>query len=221
MGLTWWGFCDYNNNLGLLSTRNEENNAMNVNTQWFRARLADKQLSQRQLAKLMNLDPAAVSLALRGQRRMTNEEARQMADLLGVKATELLRQLGVAITDDVKRTPIVGYIDGLGVVTPLPAGTHDRIEGPADLPDHSYALQRRAVNDLSDGWLFFVSGTHEDPDAVVDHLAICTSATGKSYLAHLRRGYKAGTYNLVGNSTEIIENQSLAWAAPVLWVKPV
>lgn len=194
---------------------------MNVNTQWFRARLADKELSQRQLAKLMKLDPGAVSLMLRGQRRMTNEEVRLLAWVLGVKATEVLRQLGVAITDDIKNTPIVGYIDGLGVVTPLPAGTHDRIAGPADLPNQSYALQRRAVNDLSDGWLFFVSGSHEDPNAVVDHLAICTTAPGKSYLAHLRRGYKAGTFNLVGNSTEIIENQSLAWAAPVLWVKPV
>lgn len=193
----------------------------NVNTQWFRSRLADKQLSQRQLAKLMKLDPGAVSLALRGQRRMTNEEVRTLADLLGVKATEVLRQLGIPVSDDVRRVPVAGYIDAQGVVTPLPNGTHDRIEGPADLPDHSYALQKRAVNDLSDGWLFFVSGSHDEPSSVVDHLAICTSTQGKTYLAHLRRGYKAETFNLVSNAGNILENQSLAWAAPVLWVKPV
>ena len=50
---------------------------MPMQTEWFKQKLAERKLSQRQLAKLMGLDPAAVSLMLRGQRKMTNEEAHQ------------------------------------------------------------------------------------------------------------------------------------------------
>lgn len=194
---------------------------MPINTQWFRDKLRDKELSQRKLAKYLKLDPAAVSLLLRGQRRMTTDEANAIAGLLGVKTSEVLRQAGVPVSDDVRRVPVAGYIDASGVVTPLPAGTHDRIIGPADLPDHAYALQKRAVNDLSDGWMFYVSGTHDAPQIVVDHLAICTTTQGRTYLSHLRRGYKADTFNLVSNAGAILENQSIAWASPVLWVKPL
>lgn len=50
-----------------------------MNTEWFRQLLSTRKLSQRGLAKLMELDPAAVSLMLRGQRKMTNEEAHQVS----------------------------------------------------------------------------------------------------------------------------------------------
>lgn len=43
-----------------------------MNTKWFRQRLKELELSQRGLAKLLDLDAAAVSYMLRGQRRMTS-----------------------------------------------------------------------------------------------------------------------------------------------------
>lgn len=55
-----------------------------MNIDWFRHLIAAKKLSQRKLAKLLDLDPAAISLMLRGQRRMTNAEAHQMSIILGV-----------------------------------------------------------------------------------------------------------------------------------------
>ena len=55
-----------------------------MNTEWFRQLLSTRKLSQRGLAKLLELDPAAVSLMLRGQRKMTNEEAHQISMILGV-----------------------------------------------------------------------------------------------------------------------------------------
>lgn len=40
-----------------------------VNTKWFSERLAERDMSMRRLAKLLELDPSAVSLMLRGSAR--------------------------------------------------------------------------------------------------------------------------------------------------------
>ena len=65
-----------------------------VDTRWFQDRLADKRLSQRQLAARMNLDPAAVSLMLRGRRKMSAAEAAEIARYLGVEVDEVLNHAG-------------------------------------------------------------------------------------------------------------------------------
>lgn len=69
-----------------------------IDTRWFQNQLADKRLSQRQLAKRMDLDPAAVSLMLRGKRKMTANEAVEIANMLGVSADEVLMRAGSAPT---------------------------------------------------------------------------------------------------------------------------
>jgi len=68
-----------------------------VDTRWFQDRLADKRLSQRQLAARMNLDPAAVSLMLRGRRKMSAAEAAEIARYLGVEVDDVLHHAGVQI----------------------------------------------------------------------------------------------------------------------------
>lgn len=65
-----------------------------IDTRWFQDRLADKRLSQRKLASMMNLDPAAVSLMFRGKRKMSAAEASEIAKLLGVEASEVLMRAG-------------------------------------------------------------------------------------------------------------------------------
>lgn len=65
-----------------------------VDTRWFVERLADCRMSQRGLARLMNLDPSAVSLMLRGKRRMTASEAAEIARFLGVPPEEVLLRAG-------------------------------------------------------------------------------------------------------------------------------
>lgn len=64
-----------------------------MNTRWFRDRLKTIELSQRGLAKLLDVDAAAVSYMLRGKRKMTLQEANRIGQILGV-----LRELGPART---------------------------------------------------------------------------------------------------------------------------
>ena len=193
-----------------------------MNTEWFRQVLAAKKLSQRGLAKLMELDPAAVSLMLRGQRKMTNEEAHQMSLILGVKTTEVLRQAGIAVSDDVRHVKVMGYVDSEEVVTLFPRRTHDKVVGPADCPEGTYALQKRSPNHPHDGWMLFVSPAEDDPRAHLGQLCCVAMDNGEHAVAFIQRGYRTGTFNLIngGNGLAIRTDASIVWASRVLWIKP-
>lgn len=192
-----------------------------MNTQWFRGLIADKKLSQRKLAAMMDLDPAAVSLMLRGQRGMSPEEAHRMSQILGVTTTEVLRQAGVAVTDDVRTVSISAWVNEGGVVTLLPDKTHDKVIGPADCPAGTFAVQVRAPSTVQDGWLAYVSPSEVDPPIHLEKLCLVASTMGALSLAILKRGYRNGTYNLIAWPSFVPCNDAMvAWCSPVLWIKP-
>lgn len=66
-----------------------------VDSRWFQSQLALNRLSQRRLAKLIGLDPSAVSLMFRGKRRMTAEEAAMVSRLLNVDVQEVMTRAGI------------------------------------------------------------------------------------------------------------------------------
>lgn len=193
-----------------------------MNTEWFRQVLASKKLSQRRLAALMELDPAAISLMLRGQRRMTNEEAHQMSIILGVKTTEVLRQAGIQVSDDVRHVKVTGYIDADAVVTLFPKRTHDKVVGPADCPEGTYALQMRTPGNQKDGWMYFVSPSEDDPRAHLGQLCCVALENGDHLVAFVQRGYRSGTFNLLqsGTAEALRTDCVVVWASRILWIKP-
>lgn len=68
-----------------------------VDTRWFQNQLADRHISQRKLAKLLDLDPAAVSLMFRGRRKMSAAEAAEVSRVLNVDVDEVLRRAGIGL----------------------------------------------------------------------------------------------------------------------------
>lgn len=192
-----------------------------MNTEWFRQLLAAKKLSQRKLAKLLELDPAAVSLMLRGQRKMTNAEAHQLSIILGVAITEVLRQAGIEVIDDVRRVKVTGFIDKSSTVTLFPKRTHDKVIGPADCPEGTYALQMRNPQSPKDGWMYFVSPSEDDPRNHLGMFCCIALDNGEHLVSFVQRGYRTGTYNLVRCTGEMVRNDcNVVWASRILWVKP-
>ncbi len=191
---------------------------MPLNRPWFQERLRTLKISQRQLAARIGLDPAAVSYMLAGKRAMSMDEAKAIADIFLVPVTEVMRQAGIDVLDDVRKVPIAGFIGTNGAVTLLPKGTHDMVMAPADVPTGSFALQVRMVQSPFDGWLVFVSGQQQEPAEVIDKLAVLALSDGQLMQAIVRRGYKQGLYNLViaSDTNRVRENKQVAWAARVL-----
>jgi hypothetical protein len=194
-----------------------------INKQWFVEQLESHKISQRGLAKKIGVDPAAISYTLSGSRKMTMPEAKAIADVLLLPVTEVMRQAGIEVLDDVRKVDVAGYIGSASGVTLLPQGTHDTAIAPPDVPSGSFALQVRMVQTTYDGWLYFVSGQQQEPEQVLDRLCLVAVDDGRLLLAIVRRGYKRSLYNLVlsPDTTAVLENQKVAWAAPVLWIQPI
>ena len=194
-----------------------------VDRDWFRARLVDIQMSQRKLAKHLDLDPAAVTLMLRGERRITAPEAQQIAELFSVPVTEILRRAGVDVRDDVRKVHLSGYLTPEASIEQIEEGDAEYIEAPADVPGGSYAVQVRDHASPHNGWVMIISGDRVDPERVIDRACACSVGDGRLVTGVLKKGYKRGTYNLVITATkpQILENASIEWASPILWIKPL
>jgi transcriptional regulator with XRE-family HTH domain len=102
-----------------------------VDTRWFHNKLQDKQMSQRGLAKLLDLDPAAVSLMLKGRRKMSAAEAAEIANLLGVSVDEVLTRSGAGMPVKKSAAP-VNFVQPLRDVQ---GGDADMLELPVPMSD--------------------------------------------------------------------------------------
>lgn len=108
-----------------------------VESAWFKGRLSDRNLSQRQLAKHLGLDPAAVSLMLRGRRKANAKEIAEMARLLGVGVDEVMTRLGAGVP--VKRASSVeGRVEAVAAIE-RPAEGGDMLNIPVPMSDGSTA----------------------------------------------------------------------------------
>lgn len=194
-----------------------------IDQAWFQEKLRNLKISQRQLAKRIGLDPAAVSYMFAGKRTMSMDEAKAIADIFLVPVTEVMRQAGIEVLDDVRKVPIAGYVGPHCAVTLLPLGTHDMVMAPADVPVGSFAVQMRDVANPKDGWLHFISGLQQPPEDCLDKWCIVAMADGQLVYAGIKRGYKQKLFNLIlfcGSSNTVFENREVAWAARVLWIQP-
>lgn len=193
-----------------------------VNTKWFKDRLAQRDLSMRKLAKLMDLDPAAVSRMLRGQRDMTKLEANKISGLLTVPVTEVLRQAGVPVTEDSRALPLKARVDAAGMLHTIANKNPRRVNAPHDVPAAGLVVQIRAPDVPSDGWMFFAAAFDSRVEGFIDRLCIVELKKHGHALGVLKRGYDGERYNLVPfTGAHPIENVDPVSAAPVLWIRPV
>lgn len=199
--------------------------ASRIDTNWFTRQLADAQLSQRQLAKKMGVDPSAISLMFRGRREMRMTEAAEIASLIGVPVADVLQHAGLPMAPaSVRSVPIVGYIDGEGEIHADWNREADRVAAPSDAPQRTVALQYKTAMsrlELVDGWVVFTtppSGSI-NPDAV-GRLCCVNIRNGVTLIRHLRRGYKPRTYNLLAPFGAVsVDNIDVEWATPVLAIR--
>lgn len=193
-----------------------------VNTKWFRERLSERDMSMRRLAKLLELDPSAVSLMLRGRRVMTADEANRISGLLTIPVTEVLAQAGIPIEEDARQMPVKAWCDGRAALHTVTAKNPRRIAAPRDVPGGGLAVQVRAPELSMDGWVLFSGAFDSRVDALIDRLCIVELRGDGHMVGTLKRGYDEDKFNLVpftGGST--VENVAAKAAAPVLWIRPV
>lgn len=174
-------------------------------------------MSQRKLADFLGIDPPAVSLLLRGKRKITAAETVQIATALGVSVEEILEHLGVEAPLGAS-VPIVGTFNDKGEITPRKKGP--RAPGNPVVPADAVAIRNEDPISAHYGWTAYYQprGNGISQDAV-GRTSVCTLKNGKQVMGYLRAGMKSGRYTVVPLANPPIENVEVASAAPVLWVK--
>lgn len=194
----------------------------NIDRAWFLARMEERDLTVRGLAKIMKRDPSTISLMLRGIRKISTDEAVMLAELFNVKSPEILRRAGAPLVDETRTIPVAAYIDESHKVYDIPAEAEDFFTAPFDVPTSAFAVQSRNGR-MTDGWIAVVNGIKREPDDCVGHYCMFCESDGTRRMGWLKRGYKSGHFNAaVGamDSSENFENITVIWASEVLWVKP-
>lgn len=194
---------------------------MSVDTQWFKDRLAEKRLSQRGLAKMLDLDAAAISLTLRGRREMKLSEAASIAMLLGTPVEEVLAHAGVRTNSDGARINVSAVIDEHQEVVAIPPSESFEVAVPPGLPANCMAIQCRTTGTpmaYKDGWIFFTRTPENVSADAVGRFSYVRMKNGLATLAQVARGYRPGRYNLSGPASA--ENVELDFAEPVLLIQP-
>lgn len=127
--------------------------------------------------------------------------------------------------------PVVGYVGaGQQVFTiddhALGAGL-DEVEslvshasgGPAVV---AVRIRGDSMHPMKDGWLLFYTRDQDGvPAECVGRLCVLQVADdGPALVKEIRRGYRPGTFTLASWNAPPMEDVTLAWAAPVLAIRP-
>jgi hypothetical protein len=190
----------------------------NVNKQYFLDLMAGRNLSMRNLAAKLGMKHSQLSLTFSGVRRMTLDEASQLSSVFGVALHEIVMAAGVSVRPAKgRRVNVVGFVGREGVVTVNPKDVVERTDAVPDLPESCVAIQfRTGDTPLSwmDTWIVFFSPIDVvSPDAL-GRFSVCKIKDGPIVVATPKRGYREGTFNLTGPSTQ--ESVVLDWATPLL-----
>lgn len=195
-----------------------------MNTRWFNAILAERGVSQRELCRRLGLDESAMSLTFRGKRQMKMTEAVDIARLLGVPLGDVLENAGLQLdATGIRTVPVVGHIDGDGAAHIDWKAKKEKVNAPSELPEDAAAVIAKSADGpywFVDGWAYFIAQPSNPTPEIVGRYCVVGVKGNGTMLRFVRRGYKAGTYNLATPTGSAMENVTIEWASPVLLIRP-
>lgn len=183
---------------------------------WFKSKMQEAGLSQRQLAEMMEMDHSALSRCFTGERKMATYEAAMLATYLNVTVSEVVaRSIGEPV--QVKGAIPVVFSRHDSVLKSKP--DHSDLAPLIILPENCVAARDEDPQSLQYGWTYFFQQSSEiSPDAI-GRLSVVTDEDGNIYLVTLRRGFAPGEYHLIGATGEPTPTTSVKSATPVLAIQ--
>jgi transcriptional regulator with XRE-family HTH domain len=175
--------------------------AMDIpNTQWFKEQILRCKTSQRQLARKLGIDPASLSLMLRGRRKMQLQEVDALAKNLMVTRDEILKNVGIERDADAV-VPVVGFLDSDFKFLPYKSIDKEAINRPSGVGADAYAIRfqtARTKLQSIDAWILFLEKSQSPTTAIIGSHCLLKRKDGSRCLAFIQsQGYKKGTYNLL------------------------
>lgn len=201
----------------------------NVNTPFLISLLEKKGISQRFLAKKLNIDPSAVFHLLRGTRRLMLDEVSTLAEALGMPIDEVTEHFGVDLgantEPSVRDVKVEGWLDG--TLTVRLDGLKGKKVAHSPFPDRDIRALRAQTSgtefDGLDGALFFYKFSKlqaVDPECVGKLCLVKITGEKEFKLRVMRRSYNSGRYDLCSLGGKVMEESVRVEANhPVVWMK--
>ncbi len=188
---------------------------MPVNKRYFSDLMKDRKLSLREVARRMEVWPAALSRSLDDKRKMQMEEAVSLARILSVPLAEVLVNAGIeqAIVT-ARRCSIIGHVHEGAVVESLGEGVIERVAIPDGIADDVVAVQNHTSETpaaYADGWVTFLGPEMDALDCLGMYSLVAVEGNGWM-LGTIRRGYTPGTYNVFKPMRDQLKNVRIEWA---------
>lgn len=188
---------------------------MSINKRYFHDLMKDRRLSLREVARRMEVWPAALSRSLDGKRKMQIPEAVALARILTVPLAEVMLNAGIEQAKTVgRRCSIIGHVHEGAVVEPVPDGVIERVSIPDGLDDNVVAVQVHTSETpaaYSDGWIVFL-GPEVDPADCLGCYALVYIEDDGWVLGTILRGYSPGTWNVFLPMRDNRKNVRIVWA---------
>lgn len=201
---------------------------MKINTRWFRDQLDNLKITQRELARQLDLDPAGVSYMLRGRRQMRPSEIAHLANLFNVPIEEVYLQAGLEpprrpVSNGGEPVMVTGTVEAAtGEINELKGGKIRRAPAlPTPLPKGAVGLRIQGDGPEA-GWVLYYVPKEAVEAGAVGQLAVVT-LPGKrgQYVRVLERGDEPGSFHLrAWPRGRDLENARVLAANPVLAIKP-
>lgn len=186
-----------------------------VDTKLFRDRMRDLEITNRELAKALNLDPSATSLMLRGRRGVKDYEIARLAKTLNLGVDEVLRALGQQPPSDT--VPIAGSIDASGRATVRE--TKELVPRCDGSVIEAYRIQ--AAGHYANGWTLGVSAPTADILGRPGLLEI--KGEPKQRTGIVMRGYAANVFEILPllDCGAVLSRAEILSVRPIRWLRPV
>jgi transcriptional regulator with XRE-family HTH domain len=160
-----------------------------------------------------------------------DRQLQRLAELAGmsVGAFRYGERKPIEATQEQLTVPLVGRILRGQEVQIGDEATHRRVafrvaSGQAIKARSPAALEicEDAMHPIRSGWLVFFDRSRlgVQPDCLNQLCVVQLQGSAAVLVRELRRGYRPKTYNLMGWSTDMIEDVTLDWAAPILAIQP-
>lgn len=193
-----------------------------VNRQYFNRLLRDRQLSQRRLAKLMEIDQSSLVRAFQGKRKFQTRETTKMARILNVPLEDILTNLDIEVPlmrlQKGGTVAVTGQILSGKVQFGRPTGPRKVAAPPNEDATGLQALRYTDEGPLEGAYLYYRPAAGVHPNSV-GRLCICVVAGGDTVLATPRPSAR-DAYTLRDISGRVLAQDAwLESASPVVWIK--
>ena len=189
-----------------------------VDRAWFLARLREKKLSIRKLAKLIGRDPSSVSRITYGRQLLHLEDAIKIARILNVTLYELLRRMGREPSTEGMILPVIGSVNDSLHIT-ICRGKHASIPSMPLFDQGAVGLICDDSASLFYGWIFAYIPAAVIESTAIGRLSVVHHATAGLLIRFVKPGLHAGKFDLTGFSGQNLPNVDISAASPVLHIR--